>query len=61
MPVMLVIGDADGLQPSHAVEFFKLLGGGLPDANYDGSGNGKASPRNPAQRHARRHEPDDGA
>jgi pimeloyl-ACP methyl ester carboxylesterase len=27
MPVMLVIGDADGLPPSHAVEFFELLGG----------------------------------
>lgn len=38
MPVMLVIGDADGLPPSHAVEFFKLLGGGLRDASYDRSG-----------------------
>ncbi len=38
MPVMLVIGDADGLPPSHAVEFFKLLGGGLRDANWDRSG-----------------------
>lgn len=28
MPVMLVIGDADGLPPSHAVDFFRLLGGG---------------------------------
>ncbi len=33
MPVMLVIGDADGLPPSHAVEFFALLGGGQRDAN----------------------------
>lgn len=38
MPVMLVIGDADGLPPSHAVEFFELLGGGKRDANYDRSG-----------------------
>ena len=38
MPVMLVIGDADGLPPSHAVEFFSLLGGGQRDANWDGSG-----------------------
>jgi pimeloyl-ACP methyl ester carboxylesterase len=34
MPVMLVIGDADGLPPSHAVEFFRLLGGGLRDASW---------------------------
>jgi len=38
MPVMLVIGDADGLPPSHAVEFFRLLGGGLRDASWDRSG-----------------------
>ena len=38
MPVMLVIGDADGLPPAHAVEFFELLGGGLRDANWDRSG-----------------------
>jgi pimeloyl-ACP methyl ester carboxylesterase len=38
MPVMLVIGDADGLPPSHAVEFFALLGGGRRDANWDRSG-----------------------
>ena len=38
MPVMLVIGDADGLPPSHVVDFFKLLGGGLRDANWDRSG-----------------------
>ena len=38
MPVPLVIGDADGLPPSHAVEFFGLLGGGKRDANWDGSG-----------------------
>ncbi len=38
MPVMLVIGDADGLPPSHAVEFFGLLDGGKRDASWDGSG-----------------------
>jgi pimeloyl-ACP methyl ester carboxylesterase len=38
MPVMLVIGDADGMPPSHAVEFFGLLGGGKRDANWDRSG-----------------------
>jgi pimeloyl-ACP methyl ester carboxylesterase len=38
MPVMIVVGDADGMPPSHAVEFFELLGGGLRDANWDRSG-----------------------
>jgi len=38
MPVMLVIGDADGIPPSHTVEFFGLLGGGKRDANWDKSG-----------------------
>jgi pimeloyl-ACP methyl ester carboxylesterase len=38
MPVMLVIGDADGLPPSHAAEFFGLLGGGKRDAGFDRSG-----------------------
>lgn len=38
MPVMLVIGDADGLPPSHAVELFELLGGGKRDAGWDRSG-----------------------
>lgn len=38
VPVMLVIGDADGLPPAHAVEFFGLLGGGKRDANWDRSG-----------------------
>lgn len=35
---MLVIGDADGMPPSHAVEFFGLLGGGQGDAGFDRSG-----------------------
>ena len=38
MPVMLVVGDADGMPPSHAVEFFAMLGGGLRDAVFDRSG-----------------------
>jgi pimeloyl-ACP methyl ester carboxylesterase len=38
MPVMIVIGDADGLPPSHAAAFFGLLGGGLHDADWDRSG-----------------------
>ena len=38
MPVMIVAGDADGLPPAHAVEFFELLGGGKHDANWDHSG-----------------------
>lgn len=38
MPVMLVAGDADGLPPSHVVEFFELLGGGRRDAGFDRSG-----------------------
>jgi pimeloyl-ACP methyl ester carboxylesterase len=38
VPTMLVIGDADGIPPSHAVEFFELLGGGQRDAGFDRSG-----------------------
>jgi pimeloyl-ACP methyl ester carboxylesterase len=38
MSVMIVAGDADGMPPSHAVEFFELLGGGKRDAGWDGSG-----------------------
>jgi pimeloyl-ACP methyl ester carboxylesterase len=38
MPVMLVVGDADGLPPSHAAAFFELLGGGKRDAGWDMSG-----------------------
>jgi pimeloyl-ACP methyl ester carboxylesterase len=36
-PVMLVYGDADAVRPAHIVEFYALLGGGLRDANWDGS------------------------
>ena len=38
MPVLLVVGDADGLPPRHAVDFFQLLGGGQRDAVWDRSG-----------------------
>ena len=38
MPVLLVFGDADGLPPAHAAEFFGLLGGGQRDGSWDGSG-----------------------
>ena len=38
MPVMIVMGDADGLPPRHAVEFYELLGGGKRDAVWDRSG-----------------------
>jgi len=37
-PVLLVFGDADGVRPEHAVEFFELLGGGKRDGGWDGSG-----------------------
>lgn len=38
MPVLLIYGDADSIPPSHAAEFFALLGGGQRDADWDGSG-----------------------
>jgi len=38
LPVLLVFADADGIMPGHMVEFFRLLGGGLKDAGWDGSG-----------------------
>jgi pimeloyl-ACP methyl ester carboxylesterase len=37
-PTMLVFGDADSVHPEHAVEFFKLLGGGKKDGGWDNSG-----------------------
>ena len=37
-PTMLAYADADSIKPMHMVEFFALLGGGLRDANWDGSG-----------------------
>jgi len=35
-PLLLVCGDADLFPPSHAAEFYTLLGGGLKDAGWDG-------------------------
>jgi pimeloyl-ACP methyl ester carboxylesterase len=40
LPVLLAYGDADSIPPAHAAEFFALLGGGLADAGWDGSGTG---------------------
>ncbi|GAA1227274.1 alpha/beta hydrolase [Kitasatospora nipponensis] len=37
-PTLLVFADADAVRPAHMVEFFALLGGGLRDAGWDGSG-----------------------
>jgi pimeloyl-ACP methyl ester carboxylesterase len=37
-PTLIVIGDADSVRTSHAVEFFELLGGGQKDGSWDGSG-----------------------
>ena len=34
---MLVFADADSVRPAHIVESYGLLGGGLRDANWDGS------------------------
>lgn len=37
-PTLIVAGDSDMFPPSHAVEMFALLGGGLKDPGWDGSG-----------------------
>ncbi|HEV2675343.1 MAG TPA: alpha/beta fold hydrolase [Aliidongia sp.] len=37
-PTLFVAGDGDSFSPSHAVEFFALLGGGRKDGGWDGSG-----------------------
>ncbi|MGI5239225.1 alpha/beta fold hydrolase [Dactylosporangium sp. CA-139066] len=39
-PTMLVYADADSVPPSHIAEFYALLGGGLRDAEWDGSKRG---------------------
>jgi pimeloyl-ACP methyl ester carboxylesterase len=39
---MIVAGDSDIFPPSHAVEFFGLLGGGKRDGGWDGSGRSNA-------------------
>jgi pimeloyl-ACP methyl ester carboxylesterase len=36
-PTTLVFADADSVRPDHVVELFRLLGGGLRDAGWDGS------------------------
>jgi pimeloyl-ACP methyl ester carboxylesterase len=38
MPTLVVCGDADMAPPSHYVEVFKLLGGGLRDGGWMGEG-----------------------
>ena len=36
IPTLIIAGDSDSFPPSHAVEFFELLGGGLRDAGWTG-------------------------
>lgn len=36
IPTLIIAGDSDTLPPSHAAEFFALLGGGLKDAGWNG-------------------------
>jgi pimeloyl-ACP methyl ester carboxylesterase len=38
IPTLLVVGDWDAVRTSHTARFFELLGGGLHDALWDGSG-----------------------
>ncbi|MFN8531331.1 MAG: alpha/beta hydrolase [Anaerolineae bacterium] len=42
VPTLLVVGDADSVRTSHAVEFFERLGGGQRDGGWDNSGRSKA-------------------
>ena len=35
-PVLILVGDGDGMSPAHAVEFFGLLGGGKADGDLTG-------------------------
>jgi hypothetical protein len=35
-PVLILVGDADGVRLAHAVEFFGLLGGGTGDGDMSG-------------------------
>jgi pimeloyl-ACP methyl ester carboxylesterase len=37
VPVLLVYADSDGIPPSHAAEFYALLGGGQRDPGWDGA------------------------
>jgi pimeloyl-ACP methyl ester carboxylesterase len=41
-PTMLVYADADSIRPAHVAEFYALLGGGLGDPGWDGSGRSDA-------------------
>ena len=36
-PTMLVFADSDSVMPDHVAELFRLRGGGLRDAGWDGS------------------------
>lgn len=36
-PTLIVVGDADSVRPSHAVEFYERLGDGKRDGRWDGS------------------------
>lgn len=38
VPTQLIVGDWDAVRTSHTAKFFELLGGGLQDALWDGSG-----------------------
>src|SRR5947207_1498974 len=35
-PTLIIAGDSDSFPPSHAIEFFSLLGGGKSDAGWNG-------------------------
>jgi len=37
VPALLIYGDCDSIPPSHAAEFYSLLGGGHRDAGWDGT------------------------
>jgi alpha-beta hydrolase superfamily lysophospholipase len=41
-PTLIVVGDADSVRTSHAVEFFERLGGGQADGGWDRSGMSRA-------------------
>jgi uncharacterized protein YndB with AHSA1/START domain/pimeloyl-ACP methyl ester carboxylesterase len=41
-PTLIAIGDSDSIRPSHAVDFFELLGGGQRDGGWDGSGKSRS-------------------
>jgi pimeloyl-ACP methyl ester carboxylesterase len=41
-PTMIVAGDSEMFAPTHAAEFFGLLGGGKQDGGWDGSGRPKS-------------------